>query len=60
MDMKVPDKDDEGVRAAGGFARRPPGGGHEARAPNGARFLVLFQSSARSVDGFRLLPSYDN
>lgn len=53
-------EDDEGVCAAGGFVWRPPGSRHEARAPNGAKFLVFFQNSARSVDSGRLFPSDDD
>ncbi len=53
-------EDDEGVCAAGSFVWRPPGSRHEARAPNGAKFLVFFQNSARSVDSGRLFPSYDD
>ena len=51
-------EDDEGVCAAGSFVWRPVGSRHAARTPNGAKFLVFFQNSARSVDTGRLFPSY--
>ncbi len=53
-------EDDEGVCAAGSFVWRPVGSRHTARAPNGAKFLVFFQNSARSVETGRLFPSYDD
>ncbi len=58
--MKVLFEDDEGACAAGGFVWRPAGSRHAARTPGGARFLVLFRSSARSVDTGRLFPSHDD
>lgn len=52
-------EDDEGVCAAGSFVWRPVGSTHTARTPNGAKFLVFFENSARTLENGRLFPSYD-
>ena len=52
-------EDDEGVCGAGSFVWRPAGSRHEARTPNGAKFLVFIQNAARNVETGRLFPTYD-
>lgn len=52
-------EDDEGVCRAGDFVWRPPGSRHQARTPNGAKFLVRFRGGARSVETGRMLPNFD-
>lgn len=51
-------EDDEGACSAGEFVWRPPGSRHQARTPNGAKFLVLFRGGARSVDSGRMFPDF--
>lgn len=53
-------EDDEGVCGPGSFVWRPEGSRHTARTPNGARFVTFFKNSAKSVDGGRLFPSYED
>lgn len=52
-------EDDEGVCGAGSFVWRPIGSKHTARTPNGAKFMVFFQNSARTLENGRLFPDYD-
>ena len=53
-------EDDEGAATAGNFVWWPPGSRHTARTPNGAKFLVLFQGQARTVETGRLFPNFDD
>ena len=49
----------EGECRAGQFVWRPVGSRHTARTPNGARFVVFFRNSARTIETGRLFPNYD-
>ena len=52
-------EDDHGKSTAGNFVWRPKGSRHQARCPNGAVFLVLFNGGARSVDTGEIFPNFD-
>ena len=53
-------EDDEGTCKAGDFVWRPAGSRHQARTPNGAKFLVLFNGGARSVESGRIFPDFSD
>lgn len=52
-------EDDEGACKAGDFVWRPPGSRHQARTPNGAKFLVLFKGGAKSIETGQVFPNFD-
>ena len=52
-------EDEHGSCTAGSFVWRPVGSRHTARTPNGAKFIVFFQNSARTLENGRLFPNYD-
>ena len=52
-------EDDYGKCTAGNFVWRPKGSRHQARCPNGAVFLVLFNGGARSVDTGEIFPNFE-
>lgn len=52
-------EDDDGVCAAGDFVWRPKGSRHQARTPNGAKYLVFFRGGAKTVGSDRIFPNFD-
>jgi anti-sigma factor ChrR (cupin superfamily) len=51
-------EDHEGAATTGNFVWRPKGSRHNAKMPNGCRFLVFFKGSAQRVATGNLFPSY--
>lgn len=52
-------EDDDGVCTAGDFVWRPKGSRHQARTPNGAKYLVFFRGGAKTVGSDRIFPNFD-
>lgn len=52
-------EDDEGACSAGQMVWRPPGSRHQARTPNGAKFMTLFRGGARTIETGRMFPNFD-
>ena len=52
-------EDDHGKCTAGNFVWRPKGSRHQARCPDGAKFLVLFNGGARSIETGEIFPNFD-